>query len=144
MGPHSSRALMRKAPPLLWKRLEFRVAGLALQNSGPVSKRGSKNFVFNYYFSRPPQKRNNNNNIIVHVVCRRIIVFFACFRSSQARSSNSSKGIRRENIWRTDYRLSFRRFIRLAFPSTTTLCSRASFSIYILPLKVRRVFTSPL
>ena len=86
----------------------------------------------------------NNNTIIVHLVCRRITDSLARFRSSLARRSNSSKGKRRENIWRTDYRFSFRSFIRLAFSvDNHSVLTSKFFQLIFSPLSKTRLYLAP-
>lgn len=118
MGPHSSRALMWKA--LETARVSSGWAGLA------------------------EKAVLNNNTIIVHLVCRRITDSLARFRSSLARRSNSSKGKRRENIWRTDYRFSFRSFIRLAFSvDNHSVLTSKFFQLIFSPLSKTRLYLAP-
>lgn len=86
----------------------------------------------------------NNNTIIVHLVCRRITDSLARFRSSLARRSNSSKGKRRENIWRTDYSFSFRSFIRLAFSvDNHSVLTSKFFQLIFSPLSKTRLYLAP-
>ena len=117
MGSHSSRALMWKA--LETARVSSGWAGLA------------------------EKAVLNNNTIIVHLVCRRITDSLARFRSSLARRSNSSKGKRRENR-RTDYRFSFRSFIRLAFSvDNHSVLTSKFFQLIFSPLSKTRLYLAP-
>lgn len=85
----------------------------------------------------------NSNTINVHLVCRRITDSLARFRSSLARRSNSSKGKRRENIRRTNYRFSFRS-IRLAFSvDNHSVVTSKFFQLIFSPLSKTRLYLAP-